>query len=291
MQYRLSLCAAAVLLASFGAAGSINGLWATPDARASSLEGLKLALGLPYGNTTITRKVEMGTSTALASRGPAATQPQPQPQRALAASNKSLVEEVFQGRLVHTTPRLVMAAAAPQFDAYTPVAVPAPPEPPEPPAPVAVPAAALPAASLKSLKALAEAEASRSAKWAAQVAAAAKAAEQAHVVEVQISLDGPMIITKSQYEGLERALDQALARLEVNQALAARVNELDPSFFVVLADGKTFCGTAQIDRDCTLLSPTDVARIRSDVAAQVKLADKEVRQIQVKLSRARLTDG
>lgn len=291
MQYRLSLCAAAVLIASFGAAGSINGLWATPDARASSLEGLKLALGLPYGNTTITRKVEMGTSTALASRGPAATQPQPQPQRALAASNKSLVEKVFHGRLVHTTPRLVMAAAARQFDAYTPVAVPAPPEPPEPPAPVAAPAAALPAASLKSLKALAEAEASRSAKWAAQVAAAAKAAEQAHVVAVQISLDGPMIITHSQYEGLERALDQALARLEVSQALAARVNELDPSFLVVRADGKKFCGTAQIDQDCTLVSPTDVARIRSDVAAQVKLADKEVRQIQVKLSRARLTDG
>lgn len=285
MQYRLSLCAAVVLLASFGAAGSINGLWATPDARASSLEGLKLALGLPYGNTTITRKVELGTSTTLASRGPAATQPQ----RALAASNKSLVEEVFQGR--HTTPRLVMAAAAPQFDAYTPAAVPAPPEPPEPPAPVAASTAALPAASLKSVKALAEAEASRSAKWAAQVAAAAKAAEQAHVVEVQISLDGPMIITQSQYEGLERALDQALARLEVSQALAARVNELDPSFFVVRDDGKKFCGTAQIDRDCTLLSPTDVARIRSDVAAQVKLADKEVRQIQVKLSRARLTDG
>jgi hypothetical protein len=279
------LCAAAVLLASFGAAGSINGLWATPDARASSLEGLKLALGLPYGNTTITRKVEMGASTTLASRGPAATQPQ----RALAASNKSLVEEVFRGRLVHTTPRLVMAAAAPQFDAYT--SVPAPPEPPEPPAPAAAPAAALPAASLKGLKALAEAEASRSAKWAAQAAAAAKAAEQAHVVAVQISLDGPMILTQSQYEGLERALDEALARLEVSQALAARVNELDPSFFVVRADGKKFCGTAQIDRECALLSPTDVARIRSDVAAQVKLADKEVRQLQVKLSRARLTDG
>jgi hypothetical protein len=285
LQYRLSLCAAAVLLASFGAAGSINGLWATPDARASSLEGLKLALGLPYGNTTITRKVEMGASTTLASKGPAATQPQ----RALAASNKSLVEEVFRGRLVHTTPRLVMAAAAPQFDAYT--SVPAPPEPPEPPAPAAAPAAALPAASLKGLKALAEAEASRSAKWAAQAAAAAKAAEQADVVAVQASLNGPMIITQSQYEGLERALDQALARLEVSQALAARVNELDPSFFVVRADGKKFCGTAQIDRECALLSPTDVARIRSDVAAQVKLADKEVRQLQVKLSRARLTDG
>ena len=285
MQYRLSLCAAAVLLASFGAAGSINGLWATPDARASSLDGLKLALGLPYGNTTITRKVDMGASTTLASKGPAATQPQ----RALAASNKSLVEEVFRGRLVHTTPRLVMAAAAPQFDAYT--SVPAPPEPPEPPAPAAALAATLPAASLKGLKALAEAEASRSAKWAAQAAAAAKAAEQADVVAVQASLNGPMIITQSQYEGLERALDQALARLEVSQALAARVNELDPSFFVVRADGKKFCGTAQIDRDCALLSPTDVARIRSDVAAQVKLADKEVRQLQVKLSRARLTDG
>jgi len=287
LQYRLSLCAATVLLASFGAAGSINGLWATPDARASSLEGLKLALGLPYGNTTITRKVELGASTTLASKGPAATQPQ----RALAASNKSLVDEVFRGRLVHATPRLVMAAAAPQFDAYTPVAVPASPEPPEPPAPAAAPAAALPAASLKGLKALAEAEASRSAKWAAQAAAAAKAAEQADVVAVQASLNGPMIITQSQYEGLERALDQALARLEVSEALAARVNELDPSFFVVRADGKKFCGTAQIGRDCTLLSPTDVARIRSDVAEQVKLADKEVRQLQVKLSRARLTDG
>jgi hypothetical protein len=146
-------------------------------------------------------------------------------------------------------------------------------------------------ASLKGIKALAEAEASRSTKWAEQAVDAAKAAEKAHIAAVQISLDGPMVVTQSQYEGLERALDQALARLEVSQALAARINEQDPSFFVVRADGRKFCGTAQLDRDCTLLSQTDVARIRTDVAAQVKLADRELRQIQAKLARARLTDG
>ena len=278
------MCAAAVLLASFGAAGSINGLWATPDARASSLDGLKLALGLPYGNTTITRKVEMPATTALASTSPAATGPQ----RAYSTPNKSVAAEVFQRPLVHAMPRLVMADAAPQFDAHTPVAVPAPPEPPAPPL---APAALLAPATLKGLRALAEAEARRSAKWAEQAAAAAKAAEQAHDAAVQISLDGPMVVTQSQYEGLERALDQALARLEVSQALAAQINEQDPSFVVVRADGKTFCGTAQLDPECTLLSPTDVARIRSDVAAQVKLANHELRQVQAKLARARLTDG
>ncbi len=286
MRLRLTICAAAVLLASFGAAGSINGLWATPDARASSLDGLKLALGLPYGNTTTPRKVEVRATTALASTSPAATKPE----RAHAAPNKSLVTEVFQRPLARATPRLVMADAAPQFDALTPVAGPAPPEPPEPPAPPMTPAAPFAPATLKGLKALAEAEASRSAKWAEQ-AAAAKAAEKAHIAAAQISLDGPMFVTQSQYEGLERSLDQALARLEVSQALAARINEQDPSFFVVRADGRKFCGTAQIDRDCTLLRPTDIARIRSDVAAQVKLADKELRQVQAKLSRARLTDG
>jgi hypothetical protein len=153
------------------------------------------------------------------------------------------------------------------------------------------PAAASAPATLKGLKALAEAEASRSAKWAEQAASAAKAADRAHAAAVQISLDGPMLITQSQYEGLERALDQALVRLEVSQALAAQINEQDPSFFVVRADGKTFCGTAQLDPKCTLLSPTDIARIRSDVAAQVKLANHELRQVQAKLARARLTDG
>ena len=286
MRLRFTICAAAVLLASFGAAGSINGLWATPDARASSLDGLKLALGLPYGNTTTSRKVEVRATTALASISPAATKPE----RAHAAPSKSLVAEVFQRPLVRATPRLVMADAAPQFDVLTPVADPAPLEPPEPPAPPMTPAAPFAPATLKGLKALAEAEAGRSAKWAEQ-AAAAKAAEKAHIAAAQISLDGPMFVTQSQYEGLERALDQALARLEVSQALAARINEQDPSFFVVRADGRKFCGTAQIDRDCTLLSPTDIARIRSDVAAQVKLADKELRQVQAKLSRARLTDG
>jgi hypothetical protein len=283
LRLRLTVCAAAVLLASFGAAGSINGLWATPDARASSLDGLKLALGLPYGNLTTPRKVEVRAKTALASTSPAATKPE----RAHAAPNKSLVAEVFQRPLVRATPRLVMADAAPQFDVLTPVAGPAPPEPPAPPM---TPEAPFAPATLKGLKALAEAEASRSAKWAEQ-AAAAKAAEKAHISAAQISLDGPMFVTQSQYEGLERSLDQALARLEVSQALAARINEQDPSFFVVRANGRKFCGTAQIDRECTLLSPTDIARIRSDVAAQVKLADKELRQVQAKLSRARLTDG
>jgi hypothetical protein len=287
LRLRLTICAAAVLLASFGAAGSINGLWATPDARASSLDGLKLALGLPYGNTTTPRKVEVRATTALASTSPAATKPE----RAHAAPNKSLVAEVFRRPLVRATPRLVMADATPQFDAHTAVAVPALPEPPEPPAPPMAPAAPFAPANLKGLKALAEADASRSAKWAEQAAAAAKVAEQVHDAAVQISLDGPMVVTQSQYEGLERALNQALARLEVSQALAARINEQDPSFFVVRADGRKFCGTAQIDRECTLLRPTDIARIRSDVAAQVKLADKELRQIQAKLARVRLTDG
>ncbi len=287
MRLRLTVCAAAALLVSFGAAGSINGLWATPDARAFSLDGLKLAVGLPYGNTTITRKVEVRASTALASTSPAPTKHQ----GSHAAPNKSLVAEVFQRPLLLPTPRLVMADAAPKFDAYTPVAVPVPPEPPEPPAPAVAPAAAFAPATMKGLKALAEAEANRSAKWAEQAAAAAQAAEQAHVAAVQISLDGPMVVTQSQYEGLEQAFDQALARLEVSQALAARINEQDPSFFVVRADGKKFCGSAQKDQACTVLSPTDVARIRSDVAAQVKLADAELRQVQAKLARARLTDG
>ena len=287
MRLRLTVCAAAALLVSFGAAGSINGLWATPDARAFGLDGLKLALGLPYGNTTITRKVEVRASTALASTSPAATKPQ----RAHAAPHKSLVAEVFQRPLVHATPRLVMAEAAPQGDAHTPVTVPAPPVPPAPPAPAVAPAAAFAPATMKGLKALAEAEASRSAQWAEQAAAAAKAAEQAHVTAVQISLDGPIVVTQSQYKGLERAFDQALVRLEVSQALAARINEQDPSFILVRADGKKFCVTAQIGPECTLLSPTDVARIRSDVAAQVKLADNELREIQAKLARARLTDG
>lgn len=287
MRLRLTVCAAAVLLVSFGAAGSINGLWATPDARASSLDGLKFALGLPYGNTTIARKVEVRAATELARASPAAAKPQ----SAHAALNKNLVAEVFQGPLEHATPHLVMVEATPQFDAYTPVAIPVLPEPPEPPTPAEAPAAAFAPASLKGLKALAKAEASRSAKWAEQAAAAAEAAEQAHVAAIQISLDGSMVVTQSQYDGLERALGQALDRLEVSQALAARINEQGPSFFVVQGDGKKFCGTAQMDPECTLLSPTDVERIRSEVAAQVKLADNELRQVQAKLSRARLTDG
>jgi hypothetical protein len=290
LRLRLTVCAAAVLLVSFGAAGSINGLWATPDARASSLDGLKLALGLPYGNTTIARKVEVPATTELARTSPA----EAKSQSAHAAANKNLVAEVFQGPLENAAPHLVLVEATPQFDAYTPVAIPVlpePPAPPAPPAPAEAPAAAFAPASLKGLKALAKAEASRSAKWAEQATAAAAAAEQAHVASIQISVDGSMVVTQSQYDGLERALGQALARLEVSQALAARINEQDPSFFVVRADGKKFCGTAQMDPECTLLSPTDVARIRSEVAAQVKLAENELRQVQAKLSRARLTDG
>jgi hypothetical protein len=65
---------------------------------------------------------------------------------------------------------------------------------------------------------------------------------------------------------------------------------VDPSFFVVTADGKKFCGTAQAGQACTLLSPDDVARIGLDVAAQVKLATIELRHVQAKLARARLTD-
>jgi hypothetical protein len=145
---------------------------------------------------------------------------------------------------------------------------------------------------MQSLKALAEADAKRSAKLSSRASEAAIAAEQAQAsAEVQISLKESIAVTQSQYEGLEREFDQALARLEVSQALAARINESDPSFFVLRADGKKFCGTPQAGEACTLLSPTDIARIRKDVAAQVKLANNDLRQAQAKLARARLTDG
>ena len=58
---------------------------------------------------------------------------------------------------------------------------------------------------------------------------------------------------------------------------------------LLVADAEGFFKDEGIE--LTLLSPTDVARIRSDVAAQVKLANHELRQVQAKLARARLTDG
>lgn len=295
------MIAAAALLGSFGAAGTMNGMWATSDARAHSLDGLKLALGLPYGNTT-THKIQMSTSTAFAGTNSHTCVGQ----AVAAAPHKNLVAEIFQRPHVRAVPRMVMAEAAPQAHAFSPVAAPAPPEPPEPPLPAeppTVPASIAPAFAalsstlhspdaVKGLMALAEADAGRSAKLASRAAEAAVAAEKSQAsVEVQISLKRPVIVTQSQYEGLERELDQALARLEVSQALAARINESDPSFFVLRADGKKFCGTPQAGEACTLLSPTDIARIRSDVAAQVKLANNELRQVQIKLARARLSDG
>ena len=295
------MIAAAALLGSFGAAGTMNGLWATSDARAHSLDGVKLAFGLPYGNTT-THKIQMSDSTAFAATNSHKCLGQP----VAAAPHKNLVAEIFQRPRVRAIPSIVMADAAPHAHAFSPVAAPAPPEPPEPPLaaePPTAPASPAPAfaalsatlnspGAVKGLMALAEADASRSAKLASRAAEAAIASEQAQAAtEVQISLKRQVIVTQSQYEGLERELDQALARLEVSQALAARVNESDPSFFVLRADGKKFCGTPQAGEACTLLSPTDIARIRSDVAAQVKLANNELRQVQAKLARARLSDG
>lgn len=291
------MIAAAALLGSFGAAGTMNGLWATSDARAHSLDGVKLAFGLPYGNTS-THKIQMSASTAFAGTNSHICEGQ----AVAAAPHKNLVAEIFQRPRVRAIPSIVMAEAAPQVHGFSPVAAPAPPEPPEPPLPAeppTAPASLAPAfaalsaslnspGAVKSLMALAEADANRSAKLASRTAEAAMAAEQA---EVQISLKGQVIVTQSQFEGLEREVDQALARLEVSQALAARVNESDPSFFVLRADGKKFCGTPQAGEACTLLSPADIARIRSDVAAQVKLANNELRQVQAKLARARLSDG
>jgi hypothetical protein len=263
------------------------------------LDGLKLALGLPYGNSTTTHKIHRHASAALAYNIPATNKHR----IAHATSHKSLVAEIFQKPLVQATPRMVMADVGTQFDAFTPVAAPQPPAPPEPPSAAQVPSAVVPAlaalsssldahGTMKSLITLAEADAGRSAKLASRAAAAASAAEWAHVsAEVQISLKGQVVVTQSQYEDLEHEFDQALARLEVSQGLAARLNEVDPSFFVIRADGKKFCGTAEAGQACTLLGPDEVARIRLDVAAQVKLATIELRQVQAKLTRARLTDG
>lgn len=295
------MIAAAALLGSFGAAGTMNGLWATSDARAHSLDGVKLALGLPYGNTT-PHKIQLSVSTAFADTNSTTCEGEV----VAAVPHKNLVAEIFQRPHVHAIPRLVMAEAAPQVNGFSPVAAPAPAEPPVPPLPAeppTAPASIAPAfaalsaslnspGAVKSLMALAEADAGRSAKLASRAAEAAMAAEQAQAfAEVQIGLKGHIIVTQSQYESLEREFDQALARLEVSQALAARINESDPSFFVLRADGKKFCGTAQAGEACTLLSSTDIARIRSDVAAQIKLANNELRQVQAKLARARLSDG
>ena len=291
------MIAAAALLGSFGAAGTMNGLWASPDARAHSLDGLKLAVGLPYGSTNATHKVQLSAGTAFAATG----QSDQPTQSHKAAPHQSLVAHLFQKPLVHTTPRMVMADAASPESAPFPME---PPEPPEPPAAAEAPAApsapsvaglnqALNAPnSIKVLIAQAQADASKSAKLALQAAAAASAAERARAaLRQQVRLDAPMAVTQSQYEGLAQELDQAVQRLEITQTLAARLDEGDFSFVVSSDDGKKTCTLGQTDGVCGLVGPADVARIRSEVATQVKLAQIAVRESQMKLARARMTDG
>ncbi|OYU78149.1 MAG: hypothetical protein CFE32_02875 [Alphaproteobacteria bacterium PA3] len=293
------MIAAAALLGSFGAAGSVNGLWATPDARAYSLDGLKIALGLPYGSTGTRHTVQMGGSTALASAGERSREARSH----AAAPGESFVAQIFQRPLVHTTPRLVTADAGAMPNRYLPSAAPEPPAPPapaEPPAAPATPAAAFAGISsvlsspgaMQSLKALAEADAKRSAKLSSRASEAAITAEQAQAsAEVQIGFKEPVAVTQSQYERLEQELDQALQRLEITQTLAARVQDGDFSFVISSEDGKRTCALGQTDGVCGLVSAEDVARIRSEVVTQVKLAQVAVRQSQIKLARARLTNG
>lgn len=281
------MIAAAALVGGFGAAGSMNGLWATPDARAYGLDGLKLALGLPYGSTTNAHKIQMRASSPFAPPDKDSCEAQ----ASEATAHKSLVAALLQRPRVNATPRMVMADAFARLQAYTAIE---PPEPSEPP-PVAQGAASvapvppIPPAAMKELVAQAGADAVRSTRMTLD-AAAANLAQTARA-SVEVAFKGPPIIAEPEVQILERAFDQAAARLEATQALAARINEGDPSFFVVRADGKKFCGSTQVDADCTLLSPADFARIRSDVAMQVEIATNELRQVQAKLARARLTDS
>lgn len=291
------MIAAAALLGSFGAAGTMNGLWASPDARSHSFDGLKLAVGLPYGSLNATHKVQLSSSTAFA----ATDQCNESTKVHVAAPHRGLVAQLFQKPLVHATPRMVMADAASYPDAPLPTAPPAPPEPPAaataPAAPTAPALAGMNLAlnapgSMKVLIAQAQADASNSAKLALQAAAAASAAERARAALRQdVRLDAPVAVSQSQYESLEQEFDQAVQRLELTQTLAARLDVGDFSFFVSSGDGKKTCRLGQIDGVCGLLSPADVARIRSEVETQVKLAQIAVRQSHMKLARARMTDG
>lgn len=291
---------AAALLGSFGAAGAMNGLWASADARAHSLDGLKLAIGLPYGSAKATPKVQLSAATAFAAQ----CQNGKLAQVHVSEAKQSLVAHVFQKPSVRATPRLVMADATVQPQAPErgerqlppqPPSAAEPPIAPAPPAPPALanlhPALAAPE-SMKSLMAQAQAEASKSAKLALQGAAAASALEQArNAARVKIRFETPTTLTPAQYKNLEHELDQAVQRLEITQLLAARLDEGDFSFVVSSDDGKKTCTLGQADGVCGLLSPADMARIRSEVATQVKLAQVAVRESQVKLARARLTDG
>ena len=296
----MTMIGAAALLGSFGAAGAMNGLWASADARAHSLDGLKLAIGLPYGGVKATPKVQLSAATALAAQ----CQSDKLAQAHVPVAKQSLIAHVFEKPSVKTTPRLVMADATAKPQAPEHAERPLPPQPPATaespaapatPAPPALaslhPALAAPG-SMKSLMAQAQAEASKSAKLALQSAAAASALEQARTAtRVKIRLETPTTLTPAQYKNLEHELDQAVQRLEITQLLAARLNEGDFSFVVSSDDGKKTCTLGQAEGVCGLLSPADMARIRSEVAAQVKLATVAVRESQVKLARARLTDG
>lgn len=303
MRLRLTIIAAAALLGSFGAAGAMNGLWASPDARSHSLDGFKLALGMPYGSTGTTHKMQVRASNALEPLD----QSGQQAQASNKARHKTLVAHLFEEPLVQSTPRMVMAQAASSAAVFSSIAPPAPQAPPEPAQAVEAPAAPSPPAApamadlepapnapgtMANMIAQAHADARKSTRLALEAAAAAGAAEQARTsARVQVHVIAPEIVTPMHYEGLEQELDQAVRRLEITQTLAARIQEGDFSFVVSSDGGTKTCVLGQTEGVCGLISAQDVARVRSEVVAQVRLAQVAVRKSQLKLARARLTDG
>lgn len=292
MRLRLTLIAAAALIGSFGAAGAINGLWATSDARAHSLEGFKAAFGLPYGGATATQRFQMFASTSIPHNVQLAEKDCDTP----AAADKALAGHKGQKHSRHASQLQQMAhldkAPAAAFGIEAPHAPEAPRPPAAPEAPETAQAPKPPAApvAMKRLIAQAEEKATRTSQSALVAAAAADAAQVARG-SVQIVMKVPVMVIEPQQAALERAYDQAVARLERTQEVAARINEGDLSAFVSRSDGKRFCTSGQTKADCSLLSPADVARIRSDVASQVELAALQVRKIETKLAQTRLTDS
>jgi hypothetical protein len=115
----------------------MNGLWATPEARAHGLDGLKLALGLAYGKKTTSHKIQRHAPVTLSYTAQATNKQRIAP----ATPYKGVVAEIFQRPLVRATPRMVMVDVGTQFDAFTSVAAPEPPEPQAPPTATHLPSA------------------------------------------------------------------------------------------------------------------------------------------------------
>jgi len=307
----LTILAAAALLGSFGTAGTLNGLWSSPDARAHSLEGLKLAVGMPYGSHHHARSVQWsavsGQPFAMTGAVPMASQTRQQAACPTKAPHVGLVADLFQKPVVRATPHLAMAQASHQVESLAALE---PPEPPEPGTPPDVPAAptapaspvfaglgAAPygSANMKALVSQAQADANKSAKLALQAANAANAAyaiRQAQAsAAIKVKIAAPLAVTPAQYEDLTQELEQAMHELDVSQELAALIQEGDFSFVVSVDDGKRTCILNQPSEDCDLLSAVDRARLREEVAKQVERAQSAVRQSQMKLGRVRLTNG